>query len=274
LLSGAGSINIDQSSVFYSANNQIVILTTNSEGDFIWVNSFSYPDNTTTEGLSIAYGLEGYLFAGITFEGQISIQEDTFISSGGKDILLLKFDETGNLIEYKQYGTNEDESVFKIFYQDSILYLGGEFSGINQITNIGMHQFVNLSDNDNNAYISYVLETNFESSSYSKGAQSRSNSEVTSLNRNYHITNNNIKVYPNPFENILFVEIESLEPLSYNFQLYNTLGNSVWRNTVRNEFNKYFHFNIDFDNEIPPGIYYLEVINENGENWNYKIVKK
>jgi hypothetical protein len=74
---------------------------------------------------------------------------------------------------------------------------------------------------------------------------------------------NNIKIYPNPFDNKLFIEVEEKADL----ELTNNIGQVLLKEIVSN--NKILD-----TQHLNQGIYFIKVITPNGTIYNYKLVKQ
>lgn len=88
-------------------------------------------------------------------------------------------------------------------------------------------------------------------------------------------TNDLTKVYPNPTQNILFIELDELSEVSCEYKLLDATGKVVWtkQETIQQGLHKVV---VDVQN-YASGTYYLMLnktySNERIENYSYKIVK-
>lgn len=78
---------------------------------------------------------------------------------------------------------------------------------------------------------------------------------------------NTVSVYPNPSNGKFNVTINSSNQ-SISINLYNTLGQSIWSKTLTDT------FSFDFEIEQPKGIYFLEIVGNNGEKTVVKLIKR
>ncbi|NQZ78221.1 MAG: T9SS type A sorting domain-containing protein [Ekhidna sp.] len=83
-----------------------------------------------------------------------------------------------------------------------------------------------------------------------------------------------ISVYPNPFNNQLFIDLEVLEPTLSKFHLLNSLGEIV-ASSVQNQMQPGSHsLQLEWDKlaDLCPGVYFLHFITETGQHVR-KVVK-
>lgn len=77
--------------------------------------------------------------------------------------------------------------------------------------------------------------------------------------------NNNIKIYPNPVNNTITIDIDNFSPLELN--LYDIIGRLILKQNLFNRINK-----VDL-NKIINGIYFLNLKNDKGTIYIQKIIK-
>ncbi len=169
LLSGNGDI-ITPSETYNYTDNQLVLLTTDSLQNMLWLQTINYSNGILTEHLDIVYGDENSLYVGLTYQNNITFgDENTVMSAGGEDIILIKYSSCGQVEGYANYGNSDDQNLSKLMYNKSLLYFGGDIKGTSVETIMGKYKFLNLTQNNQNAYISYIsdeyLNTDIETSS-------------------------------------------------------------------------------------------------------------
>ncbi len=247
LFKGAGGIEVDGIS-YETIDQDIVVIKVNYNGTRRWFKRFRSINGGEIKSIDMVSGENESVYVGLTFTGGLAFIRDKFYSKGREDILILKLDKNGDLIEYKQYGTKEDERVIKLFYDTGVLYFGGEFAGENKEREIGKFRFFNFSKATNNAYVSYLFDSDFE-----KGATKRSeNSNLTNE------LNKAMIAMPNPFSEQ--ITIEANDPLITQLAIYNTLGEQV----AISKMTDIRRWKVDFSG-IPKGLYILQATNEKGQ---------
>lgn len=260
---GQGNIEVGNTNVHSPGQqNELVVLNTDSVGTLQWIQSAEIPSGTI-EKVSMDYGDNGELFVGFTYQGTIIIQGNVFTSAGGQDILLLHLDAaSGSLLGSLSYGSSEDERVCDLFFDNGLVYFGGEFAGTGQTRVIGKHRFINLAGTTNNAFVTFVLESDFNNTPLVR------QEGQTDLLSDIPFT-----VFPNPFEQQLTVELQSTKAQIYQIELINTYGQTVWQSEV--EMEKQVSQQLDIGNKLnlSTGLYYIKVTDENSNIWTRKVMK-
>ncbi|HMU05263.1 MAG TPA: T9SS type A sorting domain-containing protein, partial [Saprospiraceae bacterium] len=169
-------------------------------------------------------------------------------SIGDNDIIIAKFDSIGTEVWLERYGTTENENISNLFYDNDILYFGGEFSGLNRERIIGSNRFVNLSPSTQKAYMSYILDT------LGNDFNSKFPKTVSAINPQKE-SPNTFEVFPNPFKNVFTIELYNKD--IQHFELLDMLGNIV------------IHQDASFKNEInvqnlQAGMYLVKGIDKTG----------
>jgi hypothetical protein len=197
--------------------------------------------------MDIVSGDHESVYVGITFTGGLISNRVRFQSKGGEDILIFKLDDRGKVIDYKQYGTREDERVMELFYDTGVLYFGGEFAGENKEREIGKFRFINFSEATNNAYVSYLFDSDFEKEATERSEESDA---IEGLEKA-------MIAMPNPFSDQITIEAndQSITQLA----IYNTLGEEVAVTKITAD----RRWKVDFS-DIPKGLYILQATDEKG----------
>lgn len=73
------------------------------------------------------------------------------------------------------------------------------------------------------------------------------------------MTLNNLSVYPNPTKDIIVVDIENANKLNYSINISNVLGNRIYSAKLISD-----KTNIDLSQFGSKGVYFVQIINENG----------
>jgi hypothetical protein len=251
---GAGDVILN--GITYRINpNQLLILSINENGEKKWKNVLEYA-NDVDENIDIVYNDDNQLYLGATFENNILINSNRITATGGNDIAIFKFNSDGNIASYKNYGSLDDENVSKLFYNKGVLYFGGEQSGETQERIIGKKHFLKFSENSSDAYMSFVLETDFDEIL---------NSSIIAK------TTFEAQIQPNPFDNNIYINIKCLDNCSYNIKLFNIFGRELWQSNFDAAKGENL-FRIDKDNLLS-GAYLVEIIDSEGKKKVLKAIK-
>ncbi len=266
VIRGVGSITKSGEPFFTTDTEKIICITTDDNGKFLWSKSFD-ATNISKNDFDITFGANGNLFVGLTFSNTLQIADTAVLqSTGGSDIALLNLGNDGSLLGYKTYGTSDDEKIMQLHYNLGLLYFGGEFSGNIKNRTIGKNKFFNLSEASNNAYMSFVPESDLNSSNLQE-------------RRKQNLTKNlipeatkAISIRPNPFSNELIIEIKAVKIEKVVIELLNVLGKAVWKQE-QNLISGKNEIIARPPSQLPPGVYYLEVKDEKGNFSTQKIIK-
>ncbi len=161
----------------------------------------------------------------------------------------------GNLL-YSQEGTRpvyEDElNRFHTYYLDNAVHVARNFYvGIIQTTPDFLNIGFDVNRNNRNR-IFYNIYGEWENSSFEGSLMIRPvvGNPLFSSPVNGQEKRKDLKIYPNPAVNVLYIELEpEIEPGSVSYKLFNSVGKLVYQSTG------HVH-NIDISS-FPPGIYYL-----------------
>src|SRR5690606_1593817 len=112
---GPGVFEVDGGDAF-----SIFILKLNSDGEFLWVNTFVNGFNLS--GASLAKNSEGNILCVGTFRSTLDFDsgpdEYLITSEGDRDCFLLKFNPTGNFISVQTFGGLWGESAIGLTLDD------------------------------------------------------------------------------------------------------------------------------------------------------------
>ncbi|MEO8147031.1 MAG: gliding motility-associated C-terminal domain-containing protein [Bacteroidia bacterium] len=101
----------------------------NAGGSFVWTNSFGGAG--IDKGLTIATDNLGNVYVGCAFELTATIGSNTFTSFGLRDILIAKYDATGNLLWAQQAGGSNNDQVNSISVDNAgNIAITGTFTGV------------------------------------------------------------------------------------------------------------------------------------------------
>jgi hypothetical protein len=238
-------------------SNDLTLVKVDNSGNVIWHQIVNYPDISRNE-FDITSGTNGSFYLGMTVRGSININNQQTNYNGGKDIILVKFGTDGESPIFKTFGSNDDENIKSLSESNGVLFLGGEVSGTERERLIGQINFLKWSGNKQNAYISYLLDEDFND-----GTPSSKQAIKTTLV--------DAQLQPNPFDDDLFVKINCREKCSYHIRLLSFLGNELWSKKVDVTAGENL-FEIE-RKDLIAGTYLIEVITASGEKTVLKAVK-
>jgi hypothetical protein len=238
-------------------------VTCNATGNVLWVKKIN-GQNIVGQDFDLSYGAGRNLILGLTYHNAISIEGQVSVSNGNTDILMVRFNEAGQIAGKLNYGNAYGENISKMFFADSILYFGGEFEGDTTSRKIGFHNFLTLSEVSSTPYISFVTESTFTHDA-GKGTfpNQREGAEKAK--------SGSMSVYPNPFSNDLTLRVEVSQSEQIYFKIFDGIGHLVSEQTHQTVLgvNEYSILTSQF----PNGVYLIQVLTEPGETWNQKVVK-
>jgi len=85
------------------------------------------------------------------------------------------------------------------------------------------------------------------------------------------LSNLDIKMFPNPFRDVLNIEITNTKEESIRIQMYNTMGKPVFEAIHRTIIGTNT-FSIDADDKLTPGVYFVKITDENGNTETQMVV--
>lgn len=112
-----------------NGNTDVFLLKLNSDGDFVWVNSYGSEEKDQSH--SVCVDSFNNVFISGTFEGSISFDSTTEINSNGEeDVFILKTDSNGSYAWAKTFGNTGHDKVYSMQMDNSeSLYTTGSYSG-------------------------------------------------------------------------------------------------------------------------------------------------
>ncbi len=134
-----GQVQIDGTTINSGANDENGFLVKMTDQiaplSSVWIKEFAgvgdaFPIDLTLDDHDNIY-VAGY------FINSLSVGNQTIqTASNDKDIFIAKFNSTGQLLQLKGFGTNSDEFINSIYYQNGQLLLGGYYIGNTQFGTI------------------------------------------------------------------------------------------------------------------------------------------
>lgn len=223
LMKGKGNVRYNNVLVSSNNNNFVSLVSTpENSASIAWQKMISGLNVGDLNEMDIAADLEGGVVLALTFSDSIIVDGQKYFSTGKKDILVLRVDSLGNTTKVNTYGSADNETVRKVFYNGDYLFLGGEYDGTTLIRTIGGQNFLKLNSlrpNNFQSYIAYIpmsglLSPNLPNQRYTQ-TTGDGNSEK-------------IKVYPNPFNGHISFDLSNMQNgANYEIAIYDLLGHLV-----------------------------------------------
>lgn len=114
--------------IISASTNNIFLLKTNSDNEFIWKNILKSTETVTVNGITIDSLDNIYIYG--HFSGSLSYQTYNVTSFGGEDIFILKLNKNGQLLLSRRFGGSADNYLYNLKISPSnTLYFCGSFYG-------------------------------------------------------------------------------------------------------------------------------------------------
>lgn len=267
VLAGIGTINTINTNIKVN-DDSYTIINFDDKGDVSWKSTF-LKQSIDGDKIGIIKNKDGNTYLALTFENQIEIQGQFFKSEGKKDILFIMLDGKGNIKNTQQFGSEDDENAHEFLYEpEGALFFGGEVNGSEKVLPIGSKNFIKLSDTFEQPYISYILDSDFEGI-----ITKQINNKNSTTTKTSQLSNGiDINIYPNPFNDNLNVFIKCDIICDYEVRLMNTLGSTLWQQKSENTKDN-ATFEITTAQQLPNGVYFIEVKNSDGKIVVHRVVK-
>ncbi len=170
------------------------------------------------------------LQVGITFSNNAVIDDQTFTSNGGKDVLILSLDAEGNVTNSYQYGSEFAENVSQIlstYYEpdnSTYLFFGGEFSTRIFRRQLGDVEFINTKRGIDNAYVTYIRGDG-------PAAQDQE-ATIQPLAEHNTITETPdqiaLEAYPNPFQDAFQINYFSEDAAEAEIEIFDLFSRRIY----------------------------------------------
>lgn len=255
------------------ATDESYLLSYNEKQTLIWRIAFK-GGTLSSNFLDMVCDKEGNTYVGLSFFNSIRINGTEYKSKGGSDILLLKINSKGSIEKVLQYGSPDDENVSNLYYLNGIISFAGNISGSSPIRQIGNTTFYFVGLSEKEAYITNVDEYDFRATTILADSKVEKAKVNVPIYRQNDSKIWNVNIMPNPFDNTLTVEVECNEICSYDIILRDVIGRVVWSklNTKNAKFKS--NYTIDNADKLEAGIYFMEVIDEQGNKIVNKVIKQ
>ncbi|WP_420574633.1 SBBP repeat-containing protein [Kordia sp.] len=241
LISGGfrGTTDLDPSAATFSATSEgnvdALILKLDTNGNFVWANTFGA--NGTDVGESIAVDENDNVYTVGTFGGTISFNTDTgvfdLVSNGNVDIFIHQQDASGNFMSaYPIGGTGFDTPETIMINADSEIFLTGSYSRtVDFDLNSGTTNLVSNGSRD-------IFVAKFDLANLSTP--------------DFMSDNNKVTLFPNPAKNI--VNLQSDRNIK-NIALFNLQGKLMYTQTAIHSSSMQF----DIKDDVKDGVYVIEI---------------
>jgi hypothetical protein len=244
-------MNPDDQNVTLTSNGSydVYFLKLNSSGNYVWSGSIG-STNLYDDIFSMAIDDAGNVYFLGGFQNTIDLnpnaEEQMVTSNGGEDIYLIKIDNSGAFIWAKTIGGTDFEYAYamSIGASQSIL-LAGAFQGTCDFDiNDGVAELVSGGDSD--LFLAKYVQN--------------------SVGINSLLDKNNLRIYPNPADNILSIELNN-DIINPKLEIYSTSGVLMNSLIINNS-----HSTIDIS-ELSNGVYYILIRSDSRVMSSHKIVK-
>lgn len=224
------------------------LLTINAKGELIWSTSTNSRTFDLTH-LDLTYGRDrDDLFLGLTFYEQLHWQGQYMNSEGEDDVALLKWGSNGELQWGRRYGTRDSENVSQLLFEENTLFFGGEFSGSEPRREIGRYEFVNPFAPEAKAYMSYVFDED--------PTQSNMTQVIADTDLKYRSFS--FQAYPNPFEDVLHLEIQGDDSKELLIELQDLLGRTFMTQNYEMVVGRQ-NLTLKISDAMPDGVYQIRI---------------
>ena len=252
----SGPLYIGAETVEGNGNQSLFLLTFDEFGNLLWENSIE-SSNILSSKFALEYGNGDDIFIGITFVDTLNLYGDTIISKGASDITLVKLDGYGNVSFNESYGTQDTETISKLLFDQSILFFGGEFSGAGRERIIGEYRFINITDDQSKAYVSYISD-NGSSGNENQKSVNKNRRPDSEIRNSFKKNDPPLKVFPNPAKEDFFIEVFD-DDISHII-ICDLLGNKVFFQETSSD--EIIQARLK---QFSSGVYLLKAFNHQGE---------
>lgn len=254
--------NTTNYSISAEGNNKAAFFTKYAQdGTLIQAQRIAYSSESLSATSLAIDGNNNVMIAGNFSGTAIFSSTQTLVSNGGSDIFFAKYDTNGNLISLKQQGTQTDEFVYDIATDGQGRYTyTGQFSGA---TTLEGKEF----SSDNSDADCYLVSF----SDIDTTANTANPIESRSSLIDNQIIKQQIKIYPNPFKDILYIEYTSAQEGEVQVEMLNAIGSR----TLSQKFSVVKGANtlsLETKSNVALGVYYLKLTDNKGNFSIHKVV--
>ncbi|MBX2890539.1 MAG: T9SS type A sorting domain-containing protein [Saprospiraceae bacterium] len=266
LFAGAGAAQVNSQTIAQPTANQLTLLNLAPAGTLVWANTVNISSYNVAE-LDLTEGGDGSFFLGLTFTDTLTASGQLAVSTGGKDVAILRYGLNGALTGIQSFGSKDDEEVKRCVFSGGNIYFGGNYRGLTFERLIGSNIYQNYPSDSvySKAYITFLPTYMFEDSTGHR--------LIVNSPRKPVATSMEVRAHPNPFTDKIQVSLHSNVVAEHTVQLVNALGMAVWqrRVTVAEGQNV---FAINDLQTLPTGLYVLRILSAEGPIYIHKMQKQ
>ncbi len=174
---------------------------------------------------------EKTLVIGITFEDTIIIDDQTIVSAGGKDILVMTLDQDLNVETINRFGSLYDENVSQIlatYYEPDnarYIFFGGEFSSKIFRRDLGDITLINTKKGMQKAYVTFMKLDGVPQTNQPGSPVSLLVEDVAPTGQESEVV---LRSFPNPFDGAFELFYQSDLASKIQVQIFDAYGRRVY----------------------------------------------
>jgi len=220
-----------------------------SIGNIIWVRSIG--GNLMDFCEAICVNKSGNIYAGGFYRGIADLmpgsQTLNFVSNGNSDIFVLELDYSGNCNWVKAMGSAGYDECFDIICDNNDLYLSGYYNGLMDVD--PSSSINNITSNGN--FDGYIIKW-----------------QTTPNSINNILNTENVKLYPNPVNNIVNIVFDKIPNGDIELELFDISGRFIKKQIINNQqFSTLDISNLDI------GVYVLKIKSKSNQSKSFRIIK-
>ncbi len=271
LFYGSGAIMPEAGSMVTTNADQWSLVVVHSNGNLLFADTFT--TNTIMDEPVLGFTSDNNLMVGLTFTDTFLMDQGMLSSSGGKDILLINYDPTGAIVGMLPYGSPDDEEISALYAEGDLIYFGGTFYGSTEERQIGYYNFINHSNVNQQAFLSFVTKADFLTpAARTSIVQNRERKKPASAFSDDGVSEFDLIVFPNPSKEHFQIELQNFISPNYKIEVFNSLGKRILSKNiqVRSEHREVVTEQLHLSEE---GIYFLVITDAFGNTRSQKIIK-
>jgi hypothetical protein len=208
------------------------------------------------------------LFLGLTYRDSFEVSQQKFVSKGNTDVLIVKYDTTGNVILAESHGSVDEETVSHLMDTEHFLFFGGEMNGSTKFRKMGLSDYINQTAYEDRVYISAIVDTIgavFEIPDTTlvpttvNSIDQKPSMKVDTRPKEYSST---IFAFPNPFQDELTLQFQAPQNSKWTLRILDNLG-AVVKQIGQDVISGFNSVKLS-TSTLQPGIYFLQCINADG----------
>jgi hypothetical protein len=247
--------------------NKLALVSLSSGGALKW--SKHLPVNhLNIQKMGLSNGINKGLFLGLTYRDSFEVSQQKFVSKGNTDVLIVKYDTTGNVILAESHGSVDEETVSHLMDTEHFLFFGGEMNGSTKFRKMGLSDYINQTAYEDRVYISAIVDTIgavFEIPDTTlvpttvNSIDQKPSMKVDTRPKEYSST---IFAFPNPFQDELTLQFQAPQNSKWTLRILDNLG-AVVKQIGQDVISGFNSVKLS-TSTLQPGIYFLQCINADG----------